>query len=599
MKHQNLENRKYAFWSFIIIIGIIFTARLFVLQIIDSSYNDKADNNAFLHKTIYPSRGLIYDRNGILLVYNRPAYDVMITIREVEPFDTLDFCNTVNYTKEQFIRRIADIQDRRKNRGYSRWVPQLLIAQLSPQEYGELQEKLYRFPGFEVRERILREYKFPNAAHILGSIGEVSREDIERDPYYRQGDYAGRDGVEFTYEKHLRGIKGAEIFLRDSRGRLQGRFNNGENDKSPTPGENLHLSIDIELQAYGELLMQNKIGSIVAIEPETGEILAMVSNPTYNPASLVGRARGDAYKALEQNPHKPLMNRATQATYSPGSTFKPIQALVGLQEGVITPSTAYPCGGPGAKPIKCMGSHGGISLLPSIQRSCNPYYWHLFNNLLNKRGATLKQNYQRWRDDMLSLNLGRKFDSDIYSQVSGNIPSVEYYDRIYGGRWNAMTVRSNSIGQGEVLLTPLQMANVMAIIANRGFYRVPHLARLDTFNIKIPTAIEQQHFDPVKEGMALVMTAGTGARQQVPGLSMGGKTGTTQNSRGKDHSMFVGFAPVENPKIAIAVAVENAGFGGTYAAPIASLMMEMFIKREISPSRKETEERMINANLMN
>ena len=596
MNPQNFENRKYIFWGIVLLIGIIYTARLFVLQIFDSTYKENADSNALLQKTLYPSRGLIYDRNGELLVYNRPAYDVMITMREVEPFDTLAFCAIVDITKADFIKRIADLK---KLRGYSRYTPQLLIAQLSPQEYGRLQEQLYRYPGFDVQERIVREYKYPNAAHILGSIGEVSKSDIEKDAYYRRGDYAGRDGIEYTYEDRLRGTKGAEIFLRDSKGRIQGRYNDGEDDKVPIPGENLYLSIDIELQAYGEQLMQGKIGSAVAIEPETGEILAMVSNPTFDPSLLVGRERSKNYAALVANPHKPLMNRATQATYSPGSTFKPIQALVALHEGAITPQTLFPCNGPGSQPIKCTHFHGSpVALLGAVEQSCNPYFWQTYQRLLTKDGAAhIKDNYKIWRADMLRFNLGRKFDSDIYQQVSGNIPSAEFYDKIYDGRWNAMTVRSNSIGQGEVLLTPLQMANTMAIIANRGFFRVPHLARLDTFNIEIPTEIETEHFATVVEGMWRVCKFGTGRWYQIPDVEMCGKTGTVQNNRGKDHSVFVGFAPMDNPKIAIAVVVENAGFGATWANPIASLMMEKYLHRDIAPGRKAIEERMIKANL--
>jgi penicillin-binding protein 2 len=593
----NLDNRKYMFWGFLIVIGIIYTARLFALQIVDSTYKENAESNALLRKTIYPSRGLIYDRNGELLVYNRPAYDVMITMRETEAFDTLAFCNIVNITKEDFRKRIVDIK---KGRGYSSYTPQLLIAQLSPREYGILQEQLYRYPGFDVQARILREYSFPNAAHILGSIGEVSQKDIDKDAYYKRGDYSGRDGIESTYEEHLRGVKGAEIFLRDSRGRIQGRANHGEDDKRPTSGESLTLSIDIALQAYGELLMQGKIGSAVAIEPATGEILAMVSNPGFDPSLLVGRERGKNYAALVKNPHKPLMNRATQATYSPGSTFKTVQALVALHEGAITPETLFPCNGPGSSPIKCTHHHGSpVALLNAVEQSCNPYFWQAYQRLLTKDGSSeLKNNYDKWREDMLSFNLGRKFDSDIYQQVSGNIPTREFYDRVYGGRWNAMTIRSNSIGQGEVLLTPLQMANTVSIIANRGFYCEPHLARVDSFGVKIQTNVEQQYFEPVVEGMWRVCEFGTGRWYKIPDVPMCGKTGTVQNSRGKDHSIFVGFAPKDNPTIAIAVVVENAGFGATWANPIASLMMEKYLKRDIAPERKFIEERMTAANFM-
>ncbi|MDX9746949.1 MAG: penicillin-binding protein 2 [Paludibacter sp.] len=590
MINDRLQNRRWVIAALISAVVLLYIVRLFSLQIIETRYKEGAESNAFLRKTIFPPRGLIYDRNNKLLVYNKPAYDVSLIMREIQNLDTLAFCKALNISKSDFINRIAEIKDRRKNLGYSSYTPQVFMTQLGIEDIASFQENLYKFQGFYIQNRTLREYAYPYGAHVLGSIGEVSRRKLEADPYYRQGDYAGRDGVEFTYETALRGEKGVEILLRDSRGRIQGKYRQGEMDEAPKAGTDLYLTLDIELQKLGEQLLNGKVGSAVAIEPATGEILAMVSNPAFNPSLLVGRQRSANYAALVKDPTKPLMNRATQAQYSPGSTFKPIQALVLQQMGGITERTLFPCSGPGSSPIKCSHHHGSpVGLLNAIEQSCNPYFWYAFRNSIEREGygeknLRFKKNYQDWVDAIKSFGLGQKFeDSDIFEQTSGNIPSQKYYNRYYGETgWRSLTVRSLSIGQGEVLVTPLQLANSMAAIANKGFYITPHLNANDTMQLRRhETKVDSVYFPIVIEGMWRVFEYGTGRHHKIKDISMCGKTGTVENSRGKDHSLFVGFAPRENPKIAVAVVVENAGFGATWAAPIASMMMELYLKGAI------------------
>lgn len=585
----------------------VFLLRLFFLQIINyDNYLVVSGNNALLKRTIFPARGLLYDRNGELLVYNRLAYDVMITMRDVKPFDTLDFCKIVNITPKYFDQRISEIKDRKKNRGYSPYVPQVLISQLSAEENAILQEKLNKFPGLELRQHTLREYTYPYAAHLLGSTGEVSQRTIDKDDYYSPGDYAGQSGLELTYEKELRGIKGVNLFLRDSKGRIKGSYENGEFNEKAKAGENLTVTIDILLQEYGEKLMKGKLGSIVAIEPKTGEILAMVSNPTFNPAVLVGRQRSENYRKLVSDTLKPLLNRATQAQYSPGSTFKPLQSLVCLQDGGISLNSMFPCSGTSSIPIKCTHFHGSpVSLLNAIEQSCNPYFWQAYRSTLEKNGygddnKNFKEAYDKWRNDVMSFGLGHTFDTDINEQSRGNLPSIAFYDRMFGEKgWRALTIRSLSIGQGEILVTPLQLANMVTAIANKGYYIVPHAVRPETPLYKNKTNVtDSTYFDVVIEGMRRVCEYGTGRYYKIKDIEMGGKTGTVQNNHGKDHSLFIGFAPVNDPKIAIAVVVENSGFGATWANPIASLMMEMYLKRGIDPNRMWVEERMINANFI-
>lgn len=591
MINDTLYKRRYIIAAIMTVVVVVYIIRLFSLQILNDKYAERADSNALLRKTQYPPRGLIYDRNGELLVFNQPAYDITLILREMsDKFDTIGFCNALNIDIDFFNKRMAYIKDRRKNRGYSRYTPQIFMTQLRPEEIATLQETLYMYPGVSIQNRTLRDYTYPNAAHVLGSIGEVSQKMLDEDPYYQRGDYAGRDGIEYTYEKALRGEKGTEIMLRDVRGRIIGKYENGAQDIEPHAGTDLTLTLDIQLQIVAEQLLNGKIGSVVAIQPATGEILALASNPTWNPALLVGRPRSKNYADLVHDKTKPLMNRATQAQYSPGSTFKTIQALVCLQEGGITENSVFPCNGPSSSPIKCTHHHGSsITLLNAIEQSCNPYFWGAFRETLEKNGygeknALFKAQYEQWRKDVMSFGLGQRFsDTDLYEQSRGYIPTKEFYTKYYGETgWRALTIRSLSIGQGEILVTPLQLANAISAIANEGYYITPHLNKCDSLlKHKHFTNVEPQHFAIIKEGMFHVFEYGTGRYYKLQDVSMCGKTGTVQNSQGKDHSLFVGFAPKEDPQIVLAVVVENAGFGATWAAPIASLLIEQYLMGKI------------------
>lgn len=588
-----------------IAIGVVFVyiIRLFYLQIIDQSTKDQADNNALVKQTIYPSRGLIFDRNGELLVFNQPIYEVKITTREMKgEWDTTRFCQCLGISRAEFDERLSEIKDRRKNRGYSPYTPQVFMSQLKKEDIASLQEGLFLFNGVQIQKRTLRDYTYKAAAHVLGSVGEVNQNDIDRDDYYSRGDYSGRDGLERTYERQLRGEKGMEVLMRDSRGRMQGKYHDGELDKDAKAGTDLYTTLDIRLQLLAEELLQGKIGSAVAIEPKTGEILALASNPSWNPQVLVGKERSKNYTELLQDPTKPLMNRATQATYPPGSTFKTIQALVCLEEGAITPQTLYPCSGPGSTPIKCTHHHGSpVALDKAIEQSCNPYFWCAFRDFLQlngygKNNEDFVKQYDLWREDVMSFGLGQRFsDSDISEQASGSIPSSKSYDRVYGKKsWKAMTIRSLSIGQGEILATPLQLANQAAIIANEGYFITPHLNKNDSMlTRKHELKIDKRHFEAVKDGMHRVMVYGTGRHYPIEGVETAGKTGTAQNPHGKDHAIFIGFAPVEDPQIAIAVVVENAGFGATWACPVASLMIEQYLTGEVK--RKDLKNRIAGA----
>ena len=588
-----------------IAIGVVFVyiIRLFYLQVIDQSTKDQADNNALVKQTIYPSRGLIYDRNGELLVFNQPIYEITMVMREMgKDWDTTEFCRCLQINRDDFDGRISEIKDRRKNRGYSRWTPQVFMSQLKKEDIATLQEELFLFPGIQIQKRTLRDYTYNAAAHVLGSVGEVNQNDIDRDDYYARGDYSGRDGLEKTYELQLRGEKGVEVLMRDSRGRMQGSYQDGKLDRTAKAGTDLHTTIDIRLQLLAEELLAGKIGSAVAIEPQTGEILALASNPGWNPKVLVGKERSKNYNLLLKDPTKPLLNRATQAMYPPGSTFKTVQALVCLEQGAITPQTLYPCSGPASTPIKCTHHHGSpVALDRAIEQSCNPYFWCAFRDVLQKDGygknnEDFRRRYELWRNDVMSFGLGKKFeDSDIGNHASGSIPSTQLFDKFYGKTgWKAITIRSLSIGQGEILVTPLQLANQASTIANGGYYITPHLNKHDSMRIhRHDLNIESRHFDEVKNGMHRVMVYGTGRHYAIDSLNMAGKTGTAQNSHGKDHAIFIGFAPVDNPKIAVAVVVENAGFGATWAAPIASMMMEQYLTGEMK--RKDLKKRIADA----
>lgn len=605
-KDYNLEKRKYVIGGFITVIVLIYLIRLFCLQIGDDKYKESADSNAFLKRVIYPARGLMYDRKGKLVVFNKPAYDVMIIPKDVGEFDTIELCSALEITREELLERWKEMKNPRKNPGYSAYTPQKLITHLSQQDYGRLQEKLYLFPGFFIQKRTVREYAYPAAANILGNIREVSAGDIERDRYYRRGDYTGDLGIEKSYEKALRGEKGMEILMKDAFGRIKGKYEDGIHDISPQSGHNLKLSIDIELQQYGEQLMRNKIGAIVAIEPSTGEILALVSSPSYDPSLLVGRERGKNYAKLVKDSLKPLYDRAIQGAYPPGSTFKPTQGLIFLQEGIVNLSTAYPCyhGYVNGLRVGCHGHGSPIALKPALQTSCNAYFCWGFKNMIDKRGTKPGNQFEKWKNYLVQMGYGYRLGIDLPSESRGFIPNTEFYNKSFRGRnWSGNSIISVSIGQGEILATPVQIANLCATIANRGYYITPHVVKeisdstIDAnFRKKHRPEIRKKYYEDVAEGMRMAVLGGTCRLANLPGIEVCGKTGTAQNPHGKDHSAFMGFAPYHNPKIAICVYVENAGFGATYGVPIGSLMMEKYLTGTISEARKGLEERMLNSN---
>jgi penicillin-binding protein 2 len=609
---QGIETLRRKNVIVLIILGVIliYIIRLAVLQLFSSDYKAFADSNAFLKKSIYPARGSIFDRNGKLMVYNKPAYDVMLTMREMVELDTLDFCQTVGITREEFEERIIEIKDRRKNPGYSSYTPQLFLTQMSVETYGVLQEKLFHFRGFSVRSRTLREYMHPIGSHALGYVAEVNRGDMEKDPYYVLGDFSGRSGIEKEYEDDLRGIKGVEVMLRDAHGRLKGRYEKGAHDIKAQPGKDLTLSIDAELQAYAEKLMVNKRGAIVAIEPQTGEILAYVSAPTYDPGLLVGRERARNFKALQESPHKVFLNRPIQSNYPPGSTFKPAQALVLLQEKVINPYTSVSCQmgyyyAPGHK-VGCHAHPSPLNLVPAIANSCNAYFCSGYRAMMDSRKyPNIQASMDKWKDYMVSLGFGYKLGVDLPYEKRGMIPNSTYYNKWYGKRgWKGATIISNAIGQGEVLATPMQIANFCTIIANKGWYITPHLVKkvkgtlLDTlYTRKNYTMVDSTYFSYIQEGMRGAVVSGTSTGVDVPGIEVCGKTGTAQNT-GADHSIFMCFAPRQNPKICLLIFVENGGFGATVAVPMASLLLEKYLKGSIAENRIWKEENLLKINLM-
>jgi penicillin-binding protein 2 len=588
----------------VILLVVVFVIRLFFLQIVSSDYKRWADSNAFQKRTLYPSRGVIYDRKGNLLVYNQPSYDVMVIMREVEAFDTLDFCKTLNITKEYFDFRIAAIKNRNQNPGYSPYIPQVFMNQLSANEFGVFQEKLFKFTGFYIRNRALREYGCTNAANLLGSIGEVDKSEIEKDEYYVQGDNSGRSGVERSYEKILRGDKGVEILLRDVHGRIKGRYEEGKYDVAPVSGKNVTMSIDMELQEYGEKIMQNKQGAIVMIEPATGEILCLVTAPSYNPALLIGRQRGKNHQMLKDDPLIPLLDRSIMGSYSPGSTFKPAQGLVFLKEGVIDRETAYSCAGGypflGGRP-KCHPHFSPISLVPALAQSCNSYFCWGLRGLLDSRSRypSIQEAFEVWKNYMVNMGYGYPLGVDLPGENRGYIPNSKVYDKAYNNRWNSSSIISIAIGQGEINATPLQICNLAATIANRGYYIVPHVVNKiqdspldEKYTTKKYTGIESQYYSIIVEGMRSAVTGGTCRGMYLPDIEVCGKTGTVQNPHGRDNSACVAFAPADNPKIAICVYVQNGGFGATVAVPIAKLMLEKFFYREIPEADKWNEYKM-------
>ncbi len=607
-KDYNLEKRKYVIGAFIVIVVIIYAFRLLNLQVLDSKYKDEADSNAFLKKAIYPSRGIIYDRNGQVVVYNRPAYDIMMIPRDVKDFDTLDLCRTLGITREQVVNRFREMKDKRINPGYSSYSPQTFIHQLSSEDYGRLQEKMYRFPGFFIQKRILREYNYHCGANFLGNIREVSQRDIERDSYYKRGDLTGDLGVEKSYESFLRGVKGEEILIRDANGKIQGRYEDGRYDKKAVSGKNLKLSIDIELQQFAESLMVNKIGAIVAIEPSSGEVLALVTSPCYDPSLLVGRNRGKNYAALNSDWRKPLLDRSVMGAYPPGSTFKPSQGLILLQEGIVTLGTSYPCYRGYVNSGLRLGCHthaSPIALKPALETSCNAYFCWGLKALLDKRKkyGSLNSAFEVWKNHLVSMGYGYRLGIDLPSEARGFLPNSKYYDdRLGKGRWGPNTIISISIGQGEILATPLQISNLCATIANRGWFITPHVVK-EIQDTVIPSRyvephrpkIASQHYDAVAEGMRMAVLGGTCKLANISDIEVCGKTGTAQNSHGRDHSAFMGFAPYHNPRIAVAVYVENAGFGAAFGVPIGSLVIEKYLRGYISQGRQHILKNMLHS----
>lgn len=599
MKDFNLENRRLVIGGVAVAIVVIYIVRLFTLQLMSDDYKKNADSNAFQKKIEYPSRGIITDRSGKLLVYNQPAYDIMVVMNEENGrLDTAEFCDALGITKEFFIKRMNDIKDRSKNPGYSRFTQQQFMSQLPDKVFSIFREKMFRFPGFYIQKRSVRQYQYPYAAHVLGDVAEVSEGDIEEDDYYQLGDYIGKQGVERSYEKLLRGEKGVQILLRDAHGRIQGSYQNGRFDHRPVAGKDLTLSLDIKLQALGERLMEGKIGSIVAIEPSTGEVLCMVSSPTYDPRVMVGRQRGKNHLTLSRNIRKPLLNRSIMGQYPPGSTFKTSQGLTYMSEGIITPYTMFPCHRGffyRGLHVGCHGHASPINLVEAISTSCNAYFcWGLYYMMSNRRKyRNVERAMNTWRDYMVSMGFGYKLGIDLPGEKRGLIPNATFYDKAYHGSWNGLTVISIAIGQGEVNLTPLQIANLGATIANRGYYYVPHVVRkvqdepLDTvFTRRHYTRASRRAYDYIVAGMRSSVIKGTCKEANRADYLVCGKTGTAQN-RGQDHSVFMGFAPMEKPRIAIAVYVENGGFGADYGVPIGSLMMEQYIKGKLSAASEK------------
>jgi len=586
-------------------IGVIFIIRLFSLQITNKTYKQFATRNVLRNITMYPARGFIIDRKNNLMVYNKAAYDLMIIPREVKSFDTTELCNIIQLDRIDLREAI------RKARAYSTYKPSVVVGQIPPEIYAPLQEKLYKYPGFFVQYRTLRDYPNKSAAHVLGYVGEVNQKTIESDKYYRQGDYIGVTGLEKAYEQELRGIKGVQKSMVDVHNRIKGKYNEGKEDTTAILGNNLLTGLDAKLIAYAELLMTNKRGAVVAIDPPTGEIIAMVSAPSYDPNLMVGRQRSKNYVILDRDSiGKPMMNRAIIGRYPPGSTFKLANALIGLEEHAISPSDRFSCSGKGSKPISCTHSHvSPLAIREGIRESCNSFFWNTFRQIMGRKGNS-EESFQAWRDFITSFGFGQKLSPEFSSEVKGGIPDVDLYNKWYTPKhWNAMTIRSLAIGQGEIEATPLQMVNLCAMIANRGYYIMPHVVRaiqspdrqIRTLEFEKKTVnISPENFATVIGGMQAVIEE-TKLQYTVKQdkFIICGKTGTVQNPHGADHSAFVGFAPKDDPKIAIVVFIENAGFGATYAAPIAGLLIEKYMNDSISPKHKELEQKLIDTDLLN
>ncbi len=560
---------------------LILLARLFYLQVVDQRYKVFADNNVLRYEVQYPPRGEVYDRNGEFLVQSKESYDLLVTPRDVKPFDTTLLCNILGVDKALFLREM------KKAYQYSRRRPSVLFKQLPKEVKLKLEER--NFPGFYTQYRTIRSYPRKIAGNLLGYVGEVNERIIERNPYYKRGDYIGMSGIEQAYEKVLRGTKGVKIQMVDVHGMPKGAYAEGVYDTLATPGSSIVCTIDAKLQALAEELLEGKVGSVVAIEPSTGEILVMASSPSYDPDELVGRERGNNYMKLLRNPRHPLFNRAVMSAYPPGSTFKLVNALVALQEGTLVPENTYPCtnGYHVGRGVKCHSHSSPVDLTAAIQTSCNAYFCYVYRNLVDdKKYGGVKNGFDVWRDYVESFGFGRKLNSDFTNELNGTVPTRELYDRIYRSRWNSLTTVSLSIGQGELGVTMLQMANFIATIANRGYYYIPHVVKevsgqdsLDRrFYEKHHSKVDPKHFDVVAEAMwRAVNVGGTATGARIDGLDVCGKTGTAQNPHGKDHSTFACFAPLDKPKIAMSVYIENGIWGATIAVPIARVLMEQYL----------------------
>ena len=593
------------------IAAAILIGRLFVIQIVDTSYKIDASNNSMVYQTIYPTRGIIHDRNGKILVGNKMTYDLLVTPKEVEAFDTLTLCNVLGISPE-FVREKMDEYHRYRTRiGYRSVV---MLKQIPPETYLKFAEVSYRFPGFRGQARSIREYPFNAGGNLLGYVSEVDKAYIEsHNGEYASGDYAGKTGIEAAREKELRGEKGYAIFLRNSRNKIESRYRNGEMDKEAIPGNDITTTIDADLQKYGQMLMQNKVGSLVAIEPSTGEILTLVSSPGIDVDILADF--GSHYNEILNDPYKPMFNRAVQAPYPPGSVFKLVNGLIGLQEGVLTPETEYPCSMGyhfGRNKLGCHDHRSPLDLEESIMMSCNAYYCYVLRSILeNGKYGSIAEALDKWNEYVKSFGFGRKLGSDFPAELGGTIPDAAYYDKVYGkNAWKATNIISLSIGQGEIGCTPLHLANLCATIANRGYYYIPHIVKdsehvaIDgKFRQKQYTMVDTSYFPVVVEGMYRAVNSGYGSGATasvaaVEGLDICGKTGTAQNPRGDDNSVFICFAPKDNPKIAVAAYIEHGSFGARWAAPIASLLVEKYLTGEISPQRGYLETRVLEGNLM-
>ncbi|MFK7808131.1 MAG: peptidoglycan D,D-transpeptidase FtsI family protein [Saprospiraceae bacterium] len=613
----NNHNRYGVIQVVFLLAALLLLGKAMQIQLFDSSHKRRAKAIAVGTQVQYPSRGLMYDRNGKLLVHNNPIYDLMVTYNQVDPrMDTLSLCKLLNIDRTSFEKRMdKDF----KNYRYSKRKAFLFMSKLSAETYTRLQEYLYRFPGFEVQLRNIRAYPHHNAPHVLGFLSEVNQAQIDAsNGKYKSSDYIGATGLELQYENELRGVKGVRHVFKNNIGKTVSSYEGGAKDSSAVSGKDLITTIDLDLQAYGEMLMQNKSGSIVAIEPATGEILSMLSSSSYDPNLLtINRYRGEAFKKLLQDTlRRPMLDRSIKAKYPPGSIFKTVVALIGLQEGVLRANQGFSCSGgyyyKGAdKPRGCHSHPYPYNVSIALQHSCNTFFFHTIRNIIEIKdyyhpepGLDLFDRY------LYEFGLGKPLEVDIPNEGSGNVPTVEYYDNLYRnqGGWKSPTIMSIGIGQGEIEMTTVQMANLAAIMANRGFYYAPHLAKgfrngvaslPERFLKKKTVSIDRKHFDPIVDGMELaVKRGGTGDAAAIEGITVCGKTGTSQNPHGKDHSVFFAFAPKENPKIAIAVYVEHGIWGSDYAAPIAGLMIEKYLKREISEAKKPLEEKMVEANLI-